>query len=388
MLDQRRPAAAVMQGRCFPCTRLAAALLCGMMLLPAHAEDNRRAFAGYYPSWSEATWHLEATPTAYTHVVVAFARPDFTWDGRTWKGTGLQFASAPGEIQRQIIALKQRHITVLLAVGGATYLDWAPLAAEAAKPGPVTAALAKFVTAMGFDGIEADYEPEGATPERVAEYRAGIRALRQATGPGKLLTLAAWPTGADCTAETGAAACGGKAAPAKGRNGRERLLFRDQALFAAIDMINVMSYDAGVEHFDPVKAWALYRDLVPSRVTVNVGFETAPESWGGARLVAGDAAALCPGSVTRSDQFGEAVNKPYAVSRILREGPLTARKNSNPQDGAMLWHMLKDQDLPLCGNAAAASPRDVQQTVRGLLDRAGPAPLFKDGSRGTGPTRR
>jgi hypothetical protein len=346
----------------------AALLLCGVMLLPAGAENSRRVFAGYYPSWSEAR-HLEATPDVYTHVVVAFARPDFAWDGTTWAGTGLQFVSAPEAIRLEIAALKRRHIRVLLAVGGATYSNWAPLAAEAAKPGPITAALAKFVTAIGFDGIEADYEPDGATPERVAEYRDAIKTLRHAAGPDKLLTLAAWSTGADCTAETATAACGGKASPGEGRDGRERLLFRDQSLSAEIDMIDVMSYDGGVEHFDPVKAWALYRDLVPSRVTVNAGFEIAPESWGGARLVANDAAALCPGSITLGDQFGQAVNKPYSVSRILRDGPLTHRANSNPQDGAILWHMLKEQNLPLCGRATVVSPQALEQTARDLLDR-------------------
>jgi hypothetical protein len=346
----------------------AALLLCGVMVLPAAAQNNRRTFVGYYPSWSEAR-HLEATPAAYTHVVVAFARPDFAWDGQTWAGTGLQFTSSPAAIRHEIAALKRRHIRVLLAVGGATYANWAPLAAEAGKPGPVTAALMRFTATMGFDGLDADYEPDDAAPEWITEYRAAIKALRHAAGAGKLLSLAVWSTGADCTAETGTAACGGKAAPGEGRNGRERLLFRDQTLFAEIDMINVMSYDAGVEHFDPVKAWTLYRDLVPSRVTVNIGFEIATESWGDGRLVAGDAAALCPGSITRSDQFGKAVNKPYSVSRILRDGPLSHRANSNPQDGAMLWHMLKDQNLPLCGRAAVVSPHALEQTARGLLDR-------------------
>jgi hypothetical protein len=346
---------------------LAVLLLCGATVLPAGAE-NRRAFVGYYPSWSE-TRHLAETPAAYTHVVLAFARPDFAWDGHSWAGTGLQFTSSPETIRNEIAALKRRHIRVLLAVGGETYAHWAPLAAEAGRPGPVTAALARFTAEMGFDGIDADYELDGANPQRIAGYRAAIIALRHAAGAGKLLALAAWSTGADCTAESGTAACGGKASPAEGRNGRERLLFRNQPLFTAIDMIDVMSYDAGVENFDPVTAWALYRDLAPSRITVNIGFETAPESWGNGRLVVRDAAALCPGSITRSDQFGKPVNKPYSVGRILRDGPLTRRKNSNPQDGAMLWHMLKDRNLPLCGRAAVVSPRDVERTARELLER-------------------
>jgi len=349
------------------------------MVLPAAAQDGRRALVGYYPSWFEATSQsLAASSDAYTHIVVAFARPDFAWDGTSWTGTGLQFASSPEAIRAEIDALHRRHIRVLLAVGGATYLDWAPLAAEA-SPGPVTAALRAFVEKLGFDGIDVDYEPDGAAPERIAEYRAAIKALRRAAGPDKLLTLAAWSTGADCTADTGSEACGGKISLWPGRSGRERLVFRDTTLFSQLNMISVMSYDAGVEHFDPVKAWSLYRALVPSSITLNIGFEIAPEGWGNATLVADDAKAVCPGSVTLGDAFGNDVDKPYSVSRILREGPLTPRKNSNPQDGAMLWHIVKDRNLPACGRPVAVSPRELELTARVLLDRQRSAsPAFSE----------
>ena len=359
--------------------RFSAALLICATMVPAHATE-RRALVGYYPSWLAATSQsLQATPDAYTHVVVAFAKPDFTWDGKSWSGTGLQFKSSPDELQQQIAALRQRGIRVLLAVGGATYLNWAPLASEAANPGPTTAALKSFVAELGFDGIDIDYETEGAGLAQITEYRAGIAALRHAAGPDKMLSLAVWSTGADCTTDTGTQACGGKVSLWPGRSGRERLVFRDNAVLRKIDMIGVMSYDAGIEQFDPVRSFALYRDLVPVEVPVNIGFEIAPEGWGGATLVAEDRSAVCDDAVTKADQFGNSIGKPYAVTRLLRDGPLTKRPNSNPRDGAMLWHIVKTQNRPTCGQPVVVSPRELELKARVLLDRQHSAsPAFSE----------
>jgi len=314
---------------------------------------------------------LEQVSPAYTHVMLAFARPDFAWNGEDWADTGIQFRASPAAIKPAVAALENRGVRVLLAVGGAKYLDWAPLAAEADRAGPVTAALAGIVAALGLDGLDVDYETDGAGPREIAEYAGAIRAMHRAVrlaGPGKLLTLAAWSTGADCTAETGLRACAGKPSRWPGRAGRERLVFRDRALFDRLSMISIMAYDAGTENFDPVTSYALYRELVPSHVTVNIGFETSPEGWGDGELVADEAHAICPGSLTRANQFGMPVDLPYSVDRGIRGGPLAHRRNANAGDGAMLWHILKDRDLPRCGGASAISPHQFEVKARALLD--------------------
>jgi hypothetical protein len=332
----------------------------------AHA-DERRALVGYYPSWSAAAaTTLSATPAGYTHVILAFAKPDFAWNGKTWAGTGLQFSSAPADIKKQVAALQARGIKVVLAVGGATYLNWGPLTAEAGRPGKTTAALAQFISDLGLDGLDVDYEPDGTSPKQIAEYRGAIWALSNAS-KDKMLLLAAWSTGADCTKATGTTPCGGKSAVGDGRTGRERLVFADTSLSAKLSMINVMSYDAGVADFDPVQAWSLYRALIPSTITVNIGFEPAPEDWGPARLVATDDKAVCSGARVKADQFGNPVNKPYSVERALKDGPLS--HHENPQDGAMLWHLLKNRNLPRCGQSVVVSPRELELTARTLLDK-------------------
>lgn len=346
------------------------AVVISLALTANAGASERRTLAGYYPSWLPAdAEQLDQTPDAYTHVILAFAKPDFSWNGKDWSGTGLDFAVPPGDIRRRIARLQARGVRVLLAVGGATYLNWTPLAAEAQKAGTITAALAQFANDMGLDGLDVDYETKGAGPDAIAEYQNAIRALSQAAGPNRLLALAAWSTGADCTKATGVSACGVLSASYDSHAGRERLVFRDQSLYARIHMISIMTYDAGTEHFDPVKAWSLYRAMVPPPIVVNIGFQTAPESWGTGTLVATDANAMCSGAIVKADQFGNRVNKPYSVERSLREGPLAASANGNPRDGAMLWHIVKHENLPVCGPAKTASPRGVERTARDLFDQ-------------------
>jgi hypothetical protein len=380
-MDRRNAAVAVSarRPRCDAKTcALGGALLAYAVCGAAFASD--RAFVGYYPSWICASpllpdclpaKNIAAISPAYTHVNLSFAQPDFAWDGVSWNGSGLQFRQTPAEIEPAIAALRSRGTHVLLAVGGAKYLNWAPLAAEADAAGPITKALVAAINDLGLDGLDIDDESDDASPQQIAEYAGAIRAMHRAVtlaGPGKILTLAAWSTGADCTPQTGLDACGGKASLWQGRAGRERLLFRDATLFATLSMISVMSYDAGSETFDAVTAYALYRGLVPSRVIVNIGFEPAPEGWGDGTLVADDADAACAGSIVVASQFGTPVNLPYSVDRLIRSGPLAARRNSNPRDGAMLWHVLKDEELPDCGGKPAVSAQQLQAQVRVLLD--------------------
>ena len=334
-----------------------------------------RMFVGYYPSWMDAANQtacaalskLACAPAAYSHIVIAFAQPDFSWDGENWTGTGLQFAATPEAVKRAIAMLHGRGVRVLLAVGGQKYVSWAPLAAEAQNGGPVTAALARILADLGFDGLDVDYEAPDDAP--VSQYADAVTALRRAAGPDKILSLAAWSTGADCTPATGLEPCGGKASKWPAPAGRERLLLHDRDMVRRINIINVMSYDGGTESYDPVTAYRLYRDLVPSRVVVNIGLETAPQGWGNATLVSKDNDADCPGAVIAADQFGGSVNRPYSVERLLDSGPLAPSRNANPHDGAMLWHLLKDQGLPLCGTKAAASPQEIATTAGVLLGR-------------------
>ena len=314
-------------------------------------------------------------PATYTHVVAAFAQPNFSYttagnfSANNWNGTGLNFNAGPKDIKRAIDVLHARGIKVVLAVGGATYNDWAALAAEGDAAGPITAALKNIMLDIGFDGLDVDYEVEGASAARIAEYKGAINAMRRAVdlaGGQRLLTLAGWSIGADCTPETGssAAACGGKTSYWGGTAGRERLLFSQPGMAQKIDMVSVMAYDARYEHFDGPKAWALYRDLFPSTTIVNLGLETSPEGWAGGLLVINDADAQCEGSKILQDQFSNPVALPYSVERYAKT-PTVQRPTSNPRDGAMLWQIMKTATAA-CGTSSAASPGTIARKLSDL----------------------
>jgi hypothetical protein len=347
-------------------------------------------YIGYYPSWSDnwfssKTWNgtdltddqilsaskLARLPGTYTHVSLSFAQPDFKYSANqaTWAGTGLNFNAAPADIKAAIRVLHARGIKVMLAVGGATYNSWETLAAEGvAGSGTTINALKQIQTDLGLDGLEIDYEITGSTA-LVQQYTNVIKAMRLAA-TGRKLALAAWSTGGDCTSETEAAglneaaaakaACNGKTSYWSGSAGRERLVFGGAAPKVApstIDYLNIMSYDAQTFHYDGVTAWQLYRDLFPNTTTVSIGLETAPEGWSGGMLVVKAADAQCAGSVITADQFGTVKGTSaytYSVERYAA-AVKAARANSNPRDGAMLWHVLKTASLS-CGNSVIASP--------------------------------
>ena len=358
------------------------------------AITNQRVYVGYYPSWSDnwfsslsatgaalgndaivKTSQMARIPAVYTHVMTAFAQPNFSYTrasnfvGNTWSGTGLNFNAGPKDIKRAIDVLHARGIKVVLAVGGASYSNWTALAAESLAAGPITTALKQIMLDVGFDGLDVDYELEGTSAARIAEYKGVINAMRRAVdlaGGQRLLTLAGWSVGADCTLQTGtsAAACGGKTSYWGGTAGRERLLFAQPGMAQKINMVNVMAYDARYEHFDGPKAWALYRDLFPSTTIVNLGLETSPEGWAGAVLVINDADALCTGSKILQDQFSTTVAQAYSVERYAK-APTLQRPTSNPRDGAMLWQILKTATAT-CGTSVVASPGTIASKLATL----------------------
>jgi chitodextrinase len=345
------------------------------------AVQTKRVYVGYYPSWSD-NW-FDATgksandvyraskfariPGTYTHVMAAFADPNFSWAGlaaNSFSGTGMSFNATPRDIKAAIDVLHQRNMKVILAVGGATYGNWGPLAAEGQRgSGPITSALARFISEMGFDGLDVDYEVDGD----VDRYANSIKALRAAVdqaGGGRLLTLAGWSTGADCTAQTAAdPSCAGKLSYWGGNAGRERaVVLKYPAIAGMLDMVNVMSYDARFEHYDGVVAYNDYRNLFPARTIVSMGLESAPEGWAGANLVINNADAQCEGSRLLQDQYGAVINAPYSVERYTGAVLASSSSKRNPRDGAMLWAIIKPT-VGNCGSAPLAAPGTIGAKV-------------------------
>ena len=243
--------------------------------------NNDKTFVAYFQSWSEK-WSDDpkklqlANIAPYVNmVVISFMRPDATYDGNnSLAGTGLDF-SADGAVVKEAIAyLKSNNpgTKVLVAVGGATYHNFAALN---------TKAIADVVEDFGFDGVDIDYEPFNngqcsstngqVTCTTDAEYLRIVNEIRQAVPRPYLVTVAAWSVGAYGEGEWA------DAKPKAALTGVLLNLLRSPEA-GHIDQLNVMSYDAGPE-YDPIIALAAYQNYFQGNIVM--GVEVPPEGWGG-----------------------------------------------------------------------------------------------------------
>jgi len=365
---------------------------------------SARTLIGYFPSWSDnyyyyagysgtpmtdaqlvATSKLAATSqTPYTDICIAFAKPDFKWSGlaaNTWTGTGIEFSSAPQDVVQAVRILHQKGQRVLLSVGGATYNSWNGLAAEAGKTtgastAPIRDALARIMVDLKLDGLDVDYEVNGADAANVTAYALSIQAMREAIdqankvdGRRRELGLAAWSTGADYTSAVRDPSNPNRISYWGGSAGRERLAFgkvlssgsyAGQKAGDLLDLVAVMAYDAGYQHYDPTVAYDQYRSLLPATTIVAIGLEIPPEAWGGAILVTKNADAYQVGTVIQLDQYGKILNAPYSVERSAKH--VLANK-VNPLDGLMVWNLLLTNPVSLTGPIGASVKSAVPSTI-------------------------
>ncbi|KAL4447578.1 hypothetical protein ABPG75_004797 [Micractinium tetrahymenae] len=249
--------------------------------LPPSPPGPPYLYGGYYESWSDA-WRSSAAnsrlatlPSYVNAVYISFMQPDATYTGgATWSGTGIQFSSDASVVKGAIALLKQKNprTKVLVAVGGATYTNWA---------GMNTASIAKFVQEFGLDGVDIDYEPTSAGcafPPAVAAVKCAIDAefidvvtkLRAALPRPYLLSSAVWSIGAY-----------GQGAwvnsqPQGDHTGQSVNMLK--AVGDKLDILNVMSYDAS-NAFNAKEAYDAYRSLFKGQILM--GVEVPPEAWGG-----------------------------------------------------------------------------------------------------------
>ncbi len=371
----------------------------GGLTLGQVANPNGRYFTGYYPSWSDnwftvTNWdgtkksdneiyqasQFARIPGIYTHVLISFGQPDFAWNGlsaNNWSGTGINFNGTPVDIKESIRLLHILKKKVILAVGGATYNNWAGLANEAGRSGPIKSALTRFMVDMGVDGLDVDYEIIAADAATVTEYAKAIQAMREAVdaaGGGRLLTVAGWSTGADYTADlAGEPGYPGRPSYWGGGAGRERKVFKrtvpngphaGRSIVSLFDVVNIMAYDAQTNYFDPVTAFDQYRAIVPSSIPVGLGLEIPPEGWAGGVLVINNNQAGAPGTIVVRDQYERSPRGPYSVERSI--GHVIANSR-NSHDGAMLWQILKTQSVQ-AGSHPSANATTVEQKLSSMFN--------------------
>lgn len=250
-----------------------------------------------------------------------YPNPQYKPGSYDLSGTGIGYvdgAAAGGQTLKQAIALlKAAHpnTKILISVGGATYAGmWSSFNQTDANN------IAAFVKDYGLDGVDIDYEADqqctisGNTVNCPgdANYEAVVEALRAALPRPAMLTAAVWSVGA-----YGLGPWAG-AQPMAPRTGMSiNMLQKDGNL---LDMIEVMSYDAGTS-YNPNQAYDAYRNYYKGPLTM--GIEVPPEAWGG------------------------------HVSTIDQVNSLTQYQAGNGGQGMMLWAIQIVHSNPTPGNPDA-----------------------------------
>jgi chitinase len=239
-----------------------------------------KLFVGYYQTWSDS-WKANGADTAlaklpaYVNVVnISFAQPNMTYVAGSLSlgGTGIGVPYDGPTLKAAVAALHQKNpgTRVMLSVGGATFPSFGSF-----NPGAVAA----FVKDFGLDGVDVDYEPESPSCTSVggqvtcpsdAEYVSVVKSMRAALPSPYWISIAAFSVGAY---GEGAWA---NAPPSSSYMGISLAVLEQAG--SALDLVNVMSYDAGPS-FNPVQALHAYQHVYSGRIAM--GIEVPPEAWGG-----------------------------------------------------------------------------------------------------------
>ncbi|WP_105616692.1 cellulose binding domain-containing protein [Vallitalea okinawensis] len=248
---------------------------------PTPIPDGQSNFVGYFQSWSDkwasngADTHLANLPKYVNVVMLAFGKPDMTYNGNlNLTGTGLEFSYDGSVLKEAIDTLKSSNpnTKVILSIGGLTYTNWENINYDA---------IGRLVKDFNMDGVDLDYEPAGGfytsydsngkiTYAKEDEYVYIINEMRQALPRPYILAATAWSVGAYGedewqNAKPGPFASTGMMLPVLRKAGDK------------LDMLNVMGYNAG--SYDPIDALKAFKNYYDG--PVNMGVMVPPEDWGG-----------------------------------------------------------------------------------------------------------
>jgi chitinase len=308
-------------------------------------------YGGYYQSWSSeykddgSKTKLANLPSYMNHVYLSFIKPDVSYvkGSLTYTGTGLEFSYANGQVLKDAIATlhqRQPNTKVLLAVGGATYTNWAGLNATA---------IADFVKDFGMDGVDVDYEPINAgcsvgTDAKVHclidnEFQTVVHALRQALPRPYEVTVAAWSIGAYGEDQW-------KNSQPQGQYTGMMLPLLHSSAADDLDVVNVMSYDAG-NSYNPAEALDAYTHYFPR--VVSMGVEVPPEAWGGSVYTMTKVNSLADAVLLKSSSTGRI---PSMMIWSIQKQPNGTPSDTNPTAQMMSTAIcqklgLSDCSLPL-----------------------------------------
>lgn len=265
-------------------------------------EPSGQEFHVHWDSWYEKPdpaypehFYLTNLPPFVSTVTLCFARPQVTYEGlddNVFATTGLQFQGTGHQLKTALDLLRLRRpgIRIALAVQQGGQLGFEPYNRDgwAGMTGTHLRALALFLDQMGIRDIDVDYECVAASMEGdkhclfkpnndVWCYTDGelvrvIKAFRDKFPRPKFrLAFDAYNTGAYFGPFS-------KQVPFGWNHGYVAALARDPKARAAIDVINIMSFDEK-PGYDPVRALEAYQYHFPD-AQVFLGLRSGP-AWHG-----------------------------------------------------------------------------------------------------------
>lgn len=262
---------------------------------PPPADNGDKEIAVYFQSWS-APWassgadhSLAKLPPYVTTVLLAFVRPEASYTaGSALYSAGLDFSSDVSVIREAVGIARKQGKKILLSSGGATYYNWASYNVDG------NIALMNY---LGADGLDLDYEDMqqvcgwstgGTGCPKDGEFIDIIKKTKAKMPAGKLLTTAAWSTGAYGEGQYHSTKMDGR------QIGSNFGMYRNplKEVGNLFDRIYIMAYDAGNKSttgYDFRTAYEAYRSLYKGRLVI--GVESCPEAWGGNCSDAADAKA-------------------------------------------------------------------------------------------------
>ncbi|WP_280155337.1 glycosyl hydrolase family 18 protein [Piscinibacter sp. XHJ-5] len=361
----------------FPSSSLAA-LGAAVFAATVHAATPAapRMYVGYAGSWNTSIADLVPAniPNYFTHVNLAFARPDtryvkgshafdqsvagfeFVEGASTSNGQRLLTPQQAQALRSNIAALKARGTQVWLSVGGWAYSrgsEWANF--DAAR-------VVDLAQDLGASGVDIDWEAEGSRCNKLDAASFGCNTDGQivgiidrlhdeigARGARLGISVAGWSTGAYYVRGTPFEE--GKVQSGSPFGGVMYTVVKTRA--SKLSHVNLMSYDGG-DTYDPREGYESYRAIFPG--PINVGMEIAPEGAGDATLripahgVAPDADML----TGRNNVATPYYNVETLVNYVKAKG--------KPNDGFMLWQIWK-QRVHQPAPAGAATENSAGQFV-------------------------
>jgi chitinase len=260
-------------------------LVCGWLLVLTMGlsstvrADPEYIFAAYFESWisddyTEFDTDLINIPTSVTVVMLAFMKPDAQYPGNLQLDrTGLEFKYSGSILYKSIVELRQRNpgVKIFVSVGGQTYANWNNMN---------TQAIARFVQDFRLDGVDVDFEmPDPGCVQTDASTSCKTDALleRSVTDLRSLL-----PSTVEISLTCGATGAFGEgkwrhSEPTGGPDYGMMVQFLRSPNARAINMLNVMAYDAGAG-YDPLESLEAFQHYYGGPTLL--GFTPPPEAWG------------------------------------------------------------------------------------------------------------